>query len=138
MQWNNLSNAGFSGARADRLYAPVIDDDVYGYQRINVAAQQTDQASLFNWLRHALRVRRQHPAFGRGSFEWLPIASPAVVAYWRTLADDHILAIHNLSDQAQPVELDRQPQAWIDLLSDSRITLTSLEPSQYLWLRPAA
>jgi maltose alpha-D-glucosyltransferase/alpha-amylase len=134
MQWNDQSNAGFS--TSDRLYAPVIGDAVYDYQQVNVAAQQADPDSLLNWLKHVLRVRRAHPAFGRGSFEWLPTPSIALAAYWRTLNDDRILAIHNLSDQAQPIELP--DQAWIDLLTRSRITRhRTLQPYQCLWLVPA-
>ena len=133
MQWNDQKNAGFSAA--DRLYAPVGDDAVYGYQHLNVAAQQADPGSLFNWLKHALRVRRAHPAFGRGSFDWVLLDSPAIVAYWRTLADDRVLVLHNLSDQAQPIELADPPQGWTDLLAAARITLhTALQPYQFLWL----
>jgi len=133
MQWNDQIHAGFS--TADQLYAPVIDDDRFGYQRLHVAAQQADPASLFNALRHMITVRKQHPAFGRGDFTWVDVGSQAVVAYWRTLADDRVLVIHNLSDQAQPIELGDQPQAWIDLLTQSRITHhVSLQPYQFLWL----
>jgi maltose alpha-D-glucosyltransferase/alpha-amylase len=132
MQWNDQSHAGFSAA--DRLYAPVIDD-VYGYQYLNVQAQQADPDSLLNWLQHALRVRRKHPAFGRGSFEWLPFKSPAIAAYWRTFEHDRVLALHNLSDQAQPIGLADLPQGGIDLLTSSRITqYVTLQPYQFLWL----
>jgi maltose alpha-D-glucosyltransferase/alpha-amylase len=133
MQWNDQSHAGFSAA--GRLYAPVIDDDVYGYQYLNVQAQQADPDSLLNWLQHALRVRRKHPAFGRGSFEWLPFDSPAIAAYWRTLDRERILVLQNLSDQTQPIELADPLQEWIDLLTGSRITHhVSLAPYQFLWL----
>jgi maltose alpha-D-glucosyltransferase/alpha-amylase len=133
MQWNDQRHAGFS--TTDRLYAPVIDTGDYGYQHINVTAQQADRDSLLNWLKHALRVRREHPAFGRGSFEWLKLDSPAIAAYWRTLEDDRVLAIHNLSDQAQPIELAAPPQGWIDLLPASHLSqLASLAPYQFLWL----
>ncbi len=135
MQWNDQLNAGFSTQRADQLYAPVIDDDVYGYRRINVQAQEADRDSLLHWLKHALRVRQEHPAFGHGSFAWFPSNSPALAAYWRTLADERILVIHNLSDRLQPIELGASPQGWIDLLTQSRITQhAALQPYQFLWL----
>jgi maltose alpha-D-glucosyltransferase/alpha-amylase len=134
MQWNDQKNAGFS--TTDRLYAPVVDDDVYGYQRLNVAAQQADPRSLLNWLKHALRVRREHPAFGRGSFEWLPSVSTSIAAYWRSLDDDRILVIHNLSDRTQPIEFSPPAQTWFDLLTNSQISPSSLAPYEHLWLRP--
>ena len=36
----------------------------------------------------------------------------------------------------QTIELAGHSRAWIDLLSNSRITMNTLEPYQYLWLRP--
>ena len=43
MQWTGDRNAGFSRADPARLYAPPIMDPVYGYQAINVEAQQRDR-----------------------------------------------------------------------------------------------
>jgi hypothetical protein len=40
MQWSGDRNAGFSRADPAQLYAPVIMDPVYGYQAINVEAQE--------------------------------------------------------------------------------------------------
>ena len=40
MQWTGDRNAGFSRADPARLYAPLIMDPVYGYQAINVEAQE--------------------------------------------------------------------------------------------------
>ena len=114
---------------------PSSTDDRFSYRHVNVQAQQADPDSLFNALRHMIAVRKQHPAFGRGDFAWAEVGSPAVAAYWRTLADDRVLMIHNLSDQAQPIELADQPQAWLDLLTQSRLTPhVSLQPYQFLWL----
>ncbi len=137
MQWNDQTHAGFS--TADRLYAPVIDDDRFSYHHVNVAAQQADPDSLFNALRHMLAVRKQHPAFGRGDFAWVDVGSQAVVAYWRTLADDRVLVIHNLSDQAQPIEL-AAPTHRLDRSAHS-ITPHALtyhfSSYQFLWLAEA-
>ena len=46
MQWSGDRNAGFSRADFARLYAPPIMDTIYGYQAINVEAQQRDPSSL--------------------------------------------------------------------------------------------
>jgi maltose alpha-D-glucosyltransferase/alpha-amylase len=40
MQWTGDRNAGFSRADSARLYAPLIIDPIYGYQAINVEAQE--------------------------------------------------------------------------------------------------
>jgi maltose alpha-D-glucosyltransferase/alpha-amylase len=137
MQWTPDANAGFSVATADRLYAPVIDNASFGYQHVNVAAQRADPQSLFNWLKHALRVRKAQPAFGQGELKLLPTANPAVLTYWRIYQDDRVLVINNLSDQDQPIELPDQ-RKYRDLLSNSLITHhASLQPYQFLWLHPS-
>ena len=46
MQWSSDRNGGFSRADPARLYAPPIMDPVYGYQAINVEAQERYPFSL--------------------------------------------------------------------------------------------
>jgi len=40
MQWSGGTNGGFSTADPERLYAPLIQDPVYGYQAVNVLRQE--------------------------------------------------------------------------------------------------
>src|SRR6186997_2372558 len=51
MQWSPDRNGGFSRADPARLYLPAIMDPVYGYQAVNVEAQQRNASSLLNWMR---------------------------------------------------------------------------------------
>ena len=51
MQWTGDRNGGFSRADPARLYAPLIMDPVYGYQAINVEAQERSPFSLLNWMK---------------------------------------------------------------------------------------
>ncbi|HET8656637.1 MAG TPA: maltose alpha-D-glucosyltransferase [Longimicrobiaceae bacterium] len=106
MQWSPDRNAGFSRAEAARLYAPVITDSVYGYQAINVEAQERSPFSLLNWMKRLIEVRKQHRAFGRGSIEFLRPVSPHVLAYLREYDGKAILVVNNLSAAAQAVQLD--------------------------------
>jgi maltose alpha-D-glucosyltransferase/alpha-amylase len=80
-------------------------DPVYGYQAINVEAQQRDPSSFLHWLRRLLQVRREHPVFGTGSFEVLHADNPSVLAYLRCDPDDTVLCVNNLSRFPQPCEL---------------------------------
>jgi maltose alpha-D-glucosyltransferase/alpha-amylase len=127
MQWEDGPNAGFSTAPAERLYAPVIADPVYGYRRVNVQAQQADPGSLLNWTRSALRVRRQHPAFGRGQLHLLAADNPAVLGYLRRHPQETLLIVHNLSADAQEVPLD---------LPDAETRLVDLFTAEVLDYRP--
>ncbi|MDQ3604702.1 MAG: maltose alpha-D-glucosyltransferase, partial [Gemmatimonadota bacterium] len=106
MQWSPDRNAGFSRAEPQRLYAPLIVDSVYGFQAINVEAQQKSPFSLLNWMKRLIRVRKQHRAFGRGSIEFLEPENPHVLAYIREHEGDIILVVNNLSGTAQAVRLD--------------------------------
>ncbi|MGE5246140.1 MAG: maltose alpha-D-glucosyltransferase [Betaproteobacteria bacterium] len=106
MQWTSDRNAGFSRADPERLYSPVIMDAVYGYQAINVEAQDSDSASLLHWMRNMIRLRRMFKVFGRGTIEFLQPANRKVLSYIRRFGDDVILCVANLSRWAQPAELD--------------------------------
>ncbi len=106
MQWSDGPNAGFSMAPAEALYAPLIDDEVFGYRCVNVQAQRADPDSLLNRLRAMIRVRQGHPAFGRGAIRFLELPNPAVLAYLRSHDDETILVINNLSPEPQTVALD--------------------------------
>jgi maltose alpha-D-glucosyltransferase / alpha-amylase len=106
MQWTGDRNAGFSRADPARLYSPVIMDPVYGYQAVNVEAQESDKASLLHWMRNMIRLRRLFTVFGRGTIEFLQPANRRVLAYVRRFGDDVLLCVANLSRSAQPCELD--------------------------------
>jgi maltose alpha-D-glucosyltransferase/alpha-amylase len=106
MQWTGDRNAGFSRANPARLYAPPIMDPLYGYQAINVEAQERSPASLLNWMRRMLALRRQYPTFGRGSFEPLATSNRRVLAYLREDAQQQIVVVSNMARTAQPVHID--------------------------------
>jgi len=106
MQWSPDRNGGFSRADPARLYLPVIADPVYGFQAVNVEAQQSNAASLLNWMRQTMAVRRRHRAFGRGGFTLLSPRNRKILAYLRRYQDETVLCVANLSRSAQAVELD--------------------------------
>jgi maltose alpha-D-glucosyltransferase/alpha-amylase len=106
MQWTGDRNAGFSRADPARLYAPPIMDPVYGYQAINVEAQERAPFSLLNWMKRMIGLRKQFKVFGRGSIEFLSSDNRKVLPYVRKYEDDTILCVANLSRTVQPIELD--------------------------------
>ena len=108
MQWNPRINAGFSQADPERLYAPVISNAVYGYQAVNVDAQERSEHSLLNWMKSLIPVRTAFRAFSRGSLQFLDSANPRVLAYTRQFGNEIVLVVNNLSNSAQAVELNVQ------------------------------
>jgi maltose alpha-D-glucosyltransferase / alpha-amylase len=105
MQWSSDRNAGFSRADPARLYFPVIMDPVYGYEAINVEAQERAPFSLLHWTKRMIALRRQHPVFGRGSIEFIRTDNRKVLTYVRRLGTDLVLCVANLSRAVQPVEI---------------------------------
>jgi len=106
MQWNSDRNAGFSRATPARLYSPVIMDPVWGYETINVEAQQGDPSSLLSWMRNMIALRKLFKVFGRGTLEFLNPDNRKILAYLRRYEDEQVLCVANLSRFAQPVDLD--------------------------------
>jgi maltose alpha-D-glucosyltransferase/alpha-amylase len=106
MQWSGDRNAGFSKADFARLYAPPIMDTLYGYQAINVEAQQRDPSSLLAWMKRLIALRKKFRAFGRGSLEFLHPRNRKVLVYLREYQNERMLIVANLSRFVQPVELD--------------------------------
>jgi maltose alpha-D-glucosyltransferase/alpha-amylase len=131
MQWTDEANAGFSTAPAEALYAPVIDDKVFGYRQVNVAAQQADPDSLLNWTKRLVRLRKAHPVFGRGGFRFLLPENAHVLAYVRTVEGETVLVVGNLTDSEQTVALDLGAcigATPVDLLTEERLATVTAEP----------
>lgn len=106
MQWSGDRNAGFSRASPAKLFSPVIMDPVWGYEAINVEAQQSDPSSLLSWMRNMISLRKLFQVFGRGKLRFLSPENRKVLAYIREDENQCILCIANLSRFAQPVTLD--------------------------------
>jgi maltose alpha-D-glucosyltransferase / alpha-amylase len=123
MQWSGDRNAGFSRTDAARLYSPVIGDPVYGYQAVNVEAQQRSMSSLLNWMKRMIKIRKRYKVFGRGDIHFLHPANIKVLAYTRSYEGQTVLIVNNLSRFVQPVELDLREHAGcvpIEMIGESR------------------
>jgi maltose alpha-D-glucosyltransferase/alpha-amylase len=147
MQWTGEPGAGFSLAPPETYYTPLIDDDAYGYHKINVTAQMADPNSLFHTIKHMVATRKANPVLGEGSYQFLPTGNKAVLANLRQSEHAVILAVHNLSDQAQRATLDlaefagRTPHDLLGRLTESLPEIStvpysiSLKPFDYNWLQ---
>ena len=142
MQWEDEVNAGFSTARPEQLYAPVIDNSEYGAHKVNVARHLADPHSLLNAIKHMLVVRKSRPEMGWGSFAWIETDDPAVIACRRDWQGQTLVAVSNLSVSEVDVQLEMPgPGVWRDLLAggawqtegDSRLHL-HLPGSGFVWL----
>jgi maltose alpha-D-glucosyltransferase/alpha-amylase len=106
MQWSGDRNAGFSRTDPQKLFLPPIRDPLYGYEGINVEAQERTPTSLLQWLKRVIGIRKRYPVFGRGSIRFLHPATRQVLAFIREHEGTKILVACNLSRFSQAAELD--------------------------------
>ncbi|MCO5214698.1 MAG: maltose alpha-D-glucosyltransferase [Thermomicrobiales bacterium] len=145
MQWNSDRNAGFSKADPAKLVFPVISDPVYGYEAVNVEAQERVPTSLLNWMKRMIAVRRRHKAFGRGTLRFLHPENQKVLVYLREWENEIIFCAVNLSRFVQAAEINLsefdgyQP---IELIGEGRFPLIgqlpyflTFGPHSFYWFR---
>jgi maltose alpha-D-glucosyltransferase / alpha-amylase len=145
MQWDDSLNAGFSDAKPETLYAPVIEAGEYTYQQINVSNAEADSESLLNKLRHLIAVRKSFPTFSRGKYKFLAKEQTQCLALLRSNNSDNILCLNNLSEKPQKIELDLSNFArrnLFDIIKDSEFGAINddkmnfyIDPYCFLWLR---
>jgi maltose alpha-D-glucosyltransferase/alpha-amylase len=106
MQWSGDRNAGFSRADVERLYSPLVQSPVYGYQAVNVEAQLRVPTSLLNWMKRLIAIRMRYPALARGSTRFLSPSNEKVLTYIREYQGQQVLVVNNLSRFCQYAELE--------------------------------
>jgi maltose alpha-D-glucosyltransferase/alpha-amylase len=146
MQWTSDRQGGFSTAR--RTVWPVIDDPVYGYQRVNVADQRRDTDSLLNWTERIIRMRKECPEISWGNFVVVRTNCAEVLAIRYDWRDTSLVTLHNFSNRTQQVRLriDRPDHGLlVDVLDghNSRVHADGfhrlrMEPYAWRWYRVGA
>jgi len=143
MQWTAERHGGFTAGR--RVVRPVINDPVYGYERVNVAAQRRDKDSLLNWTERMIRARRECPEISWGSFSVLRTNAPEVLALCYDWRNTSIITLHNFANRTRKVQL-RVERARDEMLVEvfggrhSRVRndgthVINMEPYAWRWFR---
>lgn len=103
LQWSSAPNGGFSPAGVV-TWLPVHINHADG---VNVADQEGDPASLLNFYRRLLHLRRTTPALIAGEYQPLLTDHAAIFACWRhdTTSGQRCLVLLNFSEQPQSVTL---------------------------------
>ena len=91
MQWDNSPQAGFTTGTHPWL---AVNPK---YKQINPAEEESDPASVLNYVRTLVKLRAQTLAFVYGDFEDLDPQHPRVFAYTRTLGKERYLVVENFS-----------------------------------------
>jgi maltose alpha-D-glucosyltransferase / alpha-amylase len=104
MQWSEAPNAGFTTSSSPAH--PVIDEGMWSYRHINVAAQRRKADSFLNWTARMIRLRGECPEIGWGRCEILDAGSPHVLALRYDWRGKSVLVVHNLSETRQEARIE--------------------------------
>ena len=103
MQWENAPNAGFSPPEV-QTWLPVNPNYAEG---VNVADQQRDPDSSWNFYRRILHVRQQTPALYLGDFRLLHPDSEDYLAFLRYVPEgESCLVVLNFSPEKQLIAFE--------------------------------
>lgn len=141
MQWDGSENAGFSTCAPENIYIPVCPEwtpatsyplylkwkeegckNPTAKGAITVESQDNDPASLLNWTRALIALRKSEPAFW-GDSEWKPIRTGEAypMVYTRSDGKDTYLIALNPTAAAKKVELP-----WTSIAGKGEIAPTLL------------
>ena len=119
MQWTSERQGGFS--RAARVVRPVINDSVFGYQKVNVSDMRRDPQSLLNWTERIIRMRKECPEISWGTFSVLRTTEPSVLALRYDWRDTSLVTLHNFANRDVKVKLKigvERDDMLVDVFSD--------------------
>jgi len=111
MQWSAERNAGFSSTKRKRsLRRPVISGGEFGFETVNVEAQQRDPDSMLSWFQRTLLILRECHEFGIGDCSYIDTGNRSVLALVHDAPSGAMLAVTNLSRKRATVDIGRQAQ----------------------------
>lgn len=143
MQWADEGQAGFS--TAERTIHPIIDSGIYDYKQVNVEAQRRDPNSLLNWTARMIRLRKECPEIGWGSWKILPTGSSKVLGMRYDWLGNSLVVLHNFDEKPQEVRIRpgvKGGERLVNLLAEEKIHAPrsgihrmALESYGYCWFR---
>jgi maltose alpha-D-glucosyltransferase / alpha-amylase len=104
MQWTPERNGGFS--LADEIRQPLISDETYGYQRLNVADQRREVDSLLNWIERRIRARKECLEISWGDYTVLKSEDRGVLVMRYDWRGTSLVTVHNFTADRKTVRVD--------------------------------
>lgn len=123
---------------------PVIDKGPYAHEDVNVDDQQFEHDSLLSQVERFVRTRKEHPEIGWGEATVFGVDSHSVFAHRVDWEDRVMIAVHNLAEEEESVELDLgvdEDVTLVNLLGDREYEAQDgsatfdVDPYGYRWLR---
>jgi glycosidase len=129
MQWDAHPFAGFSTAEP---WLPVHPN----YKVRNVANQAGTAASLLNFYKSLIALRRQHPALHAGDLSLIDTGEDALLVYKRFTSEETMLVVLNFSKSIQSYTLPVAEFNYWDLILTGNDPITSHMTDSNLDLPP--
>jgi len=123
MQWSTEPQGGFT--KSSKAVVRVISDGPYGFQHVNAAEQRRDANSLLNWMERIIRMRKEVPEVGWGTFKVLDTGEGAVLGMRYDWRNNSVLFLHNFADSPCEVRFAT------GLKSDGRDALINLLAAEH-------
>ncbi len=120
LQWSNAPNGGFCPP-AVSPWLPVNPDYAQG---VNVQDQTNNPASMLNYYKRLIQVRRQTPALLAGEYAPLHPQARTYFAFLRYTPQQSVLVILNYSDKPRRLSFDIPGKTIARLLFSSEINKT--------------
>ncbi len=102
MQWNAGHEAGFTTGKG---WMDVNKNKA----TLNVEVQDADAASILNYFRGMVKLRKSHPVLTYGKYSPLETEQENLFIYSRELDKEKMLIMHNFSDQTIKFPISRWP-----------------------------
>lgn len=130
MQWNSNNYAGFTNVEP---WFPVNPN----YKEINVADQLEDENSVLNFYKSLIQLKKSADIYTYGQFDLIDADNPNIFAYTRTLDNEKVLIVGNLTDKESKLNLDDDIKAFDILLHnyDTDINFDKIQPYEAFVLK---
>lgn len=102
MQWDGGMYAGFSDAE------PWIPLPSRFRKEITVEAQQKDESSILAFYKKLAAMRKMYPVIAKGEISFWDTGTDRTLAYVRTLGEQKMVVLCNLSGKKQNIKADRE------------------------------
>jgi alpha-glucosidase len=125
MQWNDSPNAGFSAANP---WLPVPAS----YHDHNVASELEQPASVLQFYKHLLALRRHEAALRNGDYVALNQDNPNVLSYFRRYKSEAVLVALNMSATAQTMSFNLSAEGFPRAQASTLLTTSFSQPGNSL------
>jgi len=143
MQWSGEKHSGFT--KGETPIHPVVDEGYYSYEHVNVENQRREPGSLLNWMTSLIRMRKECPEIGYGTWEIMDTGHNEILGMRYTWKNKILLIWHNFHEKSLELVVPEKMAGATriaDLMSNiesvvdenGRHTIT-LEAYGYRWFR---